>query len=46
MNLNLPTLDLSNPLALDKERDKVSRDLKPFEGKSEPLSPVKIAGVK
>ncbi len=46
MNFNLPNLDLSNPLALDKQRDKVSRDLKPFEGEIPKLSPVKIAGVK
>ena len=46
MNFNLASLDLSNPLALAKERDKVSRDLTPFEGKITKLSPVKIAGVK
>ncbi len=46
INLNLPTLDLSNSFALDKERDKVSRDLKPFEGAMPKLSPVTIAGVK
>jgi parallel beta-helix repeat protein len=46
INFNLPKLDLSNPFALAKEKDKVSRDLKPYEGEMPTLSPVKIAGVK
>ena len=32
MNFDFADLDLSNPLAMDKKRDKVSRDLKPYEG--------------
>lgn len=46
INLNFPKLDLSNAFALDKERDKISHDLKPFEGERPKLSPVTIAGVK
>ncbi len=46
MDFKYASLDLSNPLALEKERDKVSRDLTPFEGEIPKLSPVKIAGVK
>jgi parallel beta-helix repeat protein len=44
MNFNFEALDLSNPLTMKKEREKVSRDLKPFEGEIRKLSPVKIAG--
>ena len=46
MDFKYASLDLSNPEALDKERDKVSTDLKPFDGEIPKLSPVKIAGVK
>ena len=45
MNFNVEALDMSNPLAMDKQRDKISRDLKPFEGEMPKLSPVTIAGV-
>ncbi len=44
VNFNLPELDLSNPFAI--KRDKISRDLKPYEGEIKKLNPVTIAGVK
>ncbi|HEX3726927.1 MAG TPA: parallel beta-helix domain-containing protein [Pirellulales bacterium] len=43
MNFNFAQLNLENPA---ENKEKVSRDLTPYEGEGPTLSPVKIAGVK